>query len=205
MEHQIISRAQAMADGLAFYFTGNPCKHGHLSQRRVTNSDCIECSAIRSREHAKANPDMRRKWDAKYEKKNPDMRKQISRRYYANNKEKMVERSRAYYAENLNKIRQYYEANKDKFFAHSRTRRSRVANAPGTHTAADVRDILTMQRHHCACCGVKLATYHVDHIVPLSRGGSNDKANLQILCAPCNLSKHAKDPLTFMQERGFLL
>jgi hypothetical protein len=29
--------------------------------------------------------------------------------------------------------------------------------------------------------------------------------NVQLLCPPCNLKKHAKDPIQFMQERGFLL
>jgi len=43
----------------------------------------------------------------------------------------------------------------------------------------------------CACCGTteKLV---VDHIVPISRGGSDDIANLQILCRRCNASKGAR-------------
>ena len=31
-----------------------------------------------------------------------------------------------------------------------------------------------------------------DHIVPFSRGGRTTWANLQLLCAQCNLKKHAK-------------
>ncbi|MBU9359553.1 HNH endonuclease [Burkholderia multivorans] len=44
-----------------------------------------------------------------------------------------------------------------------------------------------------------------DDIEPLARGGSNDIANIQLLCRTCNLSKHARDPVEFMQSRGFLL
>lgn len=40
---------------------------------------------------------------------------------------------------------------------------------------------------------------------PLARGGTNQRTNLQLLCPPCNLSKSAKDPIDFMQSRGFLL
>lgn len=47
--------------------------------------------------------------------------------------------------------------------------------------------------------------YHVDHIVPLIAGGSNDRSNLQILCQPCNNSKSSKDQIEFMQSRGMLL
>jgi len=41
--------------------------------------------------------------------------------------------------------------------------------------------------------------------MPLSRGGSNDKYNLQLLCPTCNLKKSAKDPIDFAQENGNLL
>jgi 5-methylcytosine-specific restriction endonuclease McrA len=37
-------------------------------------------------------------------------------------------------------------------------------------------------------------TYHVDHVVPLVRGGSDDPSNLVIACVPCNLSKGDKLP-----------
>jgi 5-methylcytosine-specific restriction endonuclease McrA len=45
----------------------------------------------------------------------------------------------------------------------------------------------------CTACGGtdKLA---IDHIIPRSRGGTNDRENLQVLCTPCNSSKGAKMP-----------
>jgi len=36
-------------------------------------------------------------------------------------------------------------------------------------------------------------------------GGSNTDDNMQLLRKLCNLQKHAKHPVDFMQERGFLL
>lgn len=38
-----------------------------------------------------------------------------------------------------------------------------------------------------------------------TKGGANDKSNIQLLCPHCNLSKGAKHPVDFMQERGMLL
>jgi len=50
----------------------------------------------------------------------------------------------------------------------------------------------------CMKCGVKLSKkyFHVDHIVPLSRGGAEwDLDNLELSCPACNLTKGAKvDP-----------
>ena len=41
--------------------------------------------------------------------------------------------------------------------------------------------------------------------MPLARGGKHEASNLQLLCPPCNMSKNAKHPIDFMQQRGFLL
>ena len=40
----IICRQEALAAGLAHYYTGEPCKHGHISARVTKGCLCIECS-----------------------------------------------------------------------------------------------------------------------------------------------------------------
>ena len=47
--------------------------------------------------------------------------------------------------------------------------------------------------------------YHIDHIMPLSKGGRHTISNLVVSCPTCNLQKNAKDPYQFAQERGRLL
>ena len=87
-----------------------------------------------------------------------------------------------------------------------RNRRARKMNSVGRNTAADVKRILMRQKHKCVYCKTNLkAGYHVDHIIPLSKGGSNGPKNLQCLCAFCNLSKGAKMPEEFARSIGMLL
>ncbi len=56
--YPIITQTAAIEQGLKYYFTGKPCKWGHLSKRRSSGGHCITCAredkkSDRSREHAK--------------------------------------------------------------------------------------------------------------------------------------------------------
>lgn len=56
------------------------------------------------------------------------------------------------------------------------------------------RAVIARDRGICANCGKNLVgeledPYHFDHIVPLSKAGTNDLSNLQLLCSDCNLKK----------------
>lgn len=46
---------------------------------------------------------------------------------------------------------------------------------------------------HCLAKGKTTAATVPDHIVPLSRGGTDDDANIQCLCEACHQAKTAKD------------
>ena len=43
---QIITRQQAIEQGLTRYFTGEPCKHGHISEKLLSNRTCVECKRL---------------------------------------------------------------------------------------------------------------------------------------------------------------
>ena len=130
--------------------------------------------------------------------------------YYMNNRAEMSRRNRIRRLANHDAIREArrrdYELNKPKHRAWEHVRRARKSSADGRFSASDVQNLLGLQRWKCACCRVSLRRgYHVDHIIPLAKGGSNWPWNLQLLCPPCNLRKQARDPLHFMQDNGFLL
>lgn len=60
-----------------------------------------------------------------------------------------------------------------------------------------VIEVLTIRDgFDCVYCNADLneCVVHVDHIVPLSRGGTNDIDNLALACDRCNCSKAARTP-----------
>lgn len=69
---------------------------------------------------------------------------------------------------------------------HNRKRRKRISNYKKIF-----EKLLSKYNFRCSICGAtKLLT--IDHIIPVSKGGSDEEANLQILCKSCNSSKGAK-------------
>jgi len=79
-------------------------------------------------------------------------------------------------------------------------RRARMMSIPGTHTLSQIQDLLKRQKHKCYYCFNKFKQrgdrylYHIDHVVPISRGGSNDISNIVLACPPCNQHKNARMP-----------
>lgn len=64
--------------------------------------------------------------------------------------------------------------------------------------------LLSAQNHRCALCRGPLGLYdsHIDHVIPLSVGGSDEFSNLQLTHMSCNLRKGAgKSPYNVAQER----
>jgi 5-methylcytosine-specific restriction endonuclease McrA len=115
-------------------------------------------------------------------------------------------------AERVSYNAQYYARNRDKRIAeiHEYQRRhpeiqvryrhryrARKHKAPGGHTYADLVAIFEKQDSKCFYCNQHLASIHnghFDHVIPLSRGGSDNPENLVFACPPCNWSKHARMP-----------
>jgi 5-methylcytosine-specific restriction endonuclease McrA len=61
----------------------------------------------------------------------------------------------------------------------------------GIHSK-DWRRLVRHYRHRCAYCGGNEGGLHMDHVIPLSRGGRHAIGNVLPACQSCNLSKGAK-------------
>lgn len=199
----------------------------HRDERKAYNGDYRQKNVDRLREYDRErnkDPERRaaiRRSIANWVKKNPEKRRAIDRRsnekrrgtrnsYWLANKDRLYSHHRAWTLANPGKMlvhcKRWRDANPDKRRTQERIRRARKHGADGSHTQADIRRLLKLQRGCCAACFKPMKVYHVDHRVALARGGSNDWTNLQLLHPRCNLRKHARDPVEYMQkEHGLLL
>jgi 5-methylcytosine-specific restriction endonuclease McrA len=146
---------------------------------------------------------------AAWREKNREKVRQYQRKYFANNRESELARIRGYYAENPDKWAEkkangeaWRRANRDQARSYVRNRRAKLKAADGTHAGADIERLWNGQKGRCWWCSTKLTDgYHVDHRIPISRGGSNGPENLVISCAPCNLKKNDKMPWEMTEPR----
>lgn len=173
--------------------------------------DCKTCQKARSRAWYEKNKELCLKraseWyennkseikikQKKYAQKNPDIVNACTARWSAKNKDKV-------YAKN--KI--WKQANKDLVNAHTQNYRSRKKFKGGVLSRGIRKSLMHLQNGLCIVCKVDLTetSIHLDHIVPLSKGGLNIDSNIQLLCSSCNCKKGSKDPVEFMQSLGYLL
>ena len=220
----IVTRADAKAAGLKWFFTGKPCKRGHISERWANYGACLRCQKIANAKSYADDPSASMARARKWEAENPDRAKEHSSRNYRKNFQKAKADSARRYAANKDGARAYIaqwqrenrvrvDASKAKWRRKNSdsirlwvvARRAMKRGAEGHYTVDDIASIKKAQKGRCGYCRVSLASgYHVDHIQALSRGGSNWPRNLQLLCGPCNSKKNAKDPVTFAQQLGLL-
>lgn len=172
--------------------------------------EAAERNRARAREWGRKNSRRVVERVKKWREKNPEKDRAQRVKYRQNRKDKIREANKRWRAKRPDYHANWVAANPERIELSNKVRKARrrrlEANASGTHTIIDLRAILKQQRGRCAYCRTKLIEdRHLDHIQPLSRGGSNDPKNLQFLCRPCNLKKGAMDPVDYARSVGRLV
>ncbi len=108
---------------------------------------------------------------------------------YVRNRESVIEKSRKWRQDNPEKTR----TDPDKQRKKNAIRRARMVSALGEYSETDLRVKCEEQNGRCYYCNAPLTKYHADHVVPLSRGGTNYAENIVLACPTCNLAKGDKD------------
>lgn len=67
-----------------------------------------------------------------------------------------------------------------------------------------IADLMDEQCGLCGYCGIRLhGHYQIEHVLPLTRGGSNDIDNLLLTCPRCNTSKRDRTFSEWKAVRGW--
>lgn len=157
------------------------------------------------------NKEQKRAYDAARYIDNRDKFRQRNKEWRDKNKDKMKTYAREWRDKNKEKEKEqhknHYINNREAYKAKIHTRRARKNNNGGHLSPGIKQKLLTIQRGRCAICRVNIIKkdQHIDHVMPLVLGGSNEDRNIQITCSVCNLRKGSKDPITFMRTIGYLL
>ena len=100
----------------------------------------------------------------------------------------------------IKRVKQYKENNSKLFRKQSRIRRVRKLNAKGSHTIDEWLKLKLLLGNHCLDCWKTNVKLEQDHIIPLTKGGTDWLDNIQSLCSKCNGTKHAKYPVPNLIE-----
>lgn len=152
-----------------------------------------------------------------WQRNNPEKRRAICRRYY----EKKLEADPEWF--NRKAMEQY---NKDKEKSRRRLREYRKSRPAWTRLQKYLRRMrcgsgqvdkqhlnkefeglviekLKGQNYKCVYCGVDIKeNFSIDHIIPLSKGGTNHIENIDLVCKPCNTKKGTRSKAKMLEIMG---
>ena len=167
---KIIKRFEAVALGLKHYFTGKPCKHGHVERRRVNDRICMQCT---------------RDFHKKIRETFPVTHSGKKKASYERTKEKHLAQKRI-----------YRQANKAKVNALAKAYKVRKKNRIPKWVDKDhmwlIKEAYELAQLRTKQFGF---SWHVDHIVPIQGelvSGLHVIENLQVIPGVENIKKKNK-------------
>lgn len=184
------NRAEAKATGSKYYFTGQPCKHGHIALRK-TKGSCVECIKMETEKYAERRVEYFKRYNES------DASKEAKRRYYEANKELVMARATARPLAEKNKYKKKYKnKHPETYKALISVRRRRHKNATPPWVTAEqkmeMRQLYLLAQKLTATTGER---YAVDHIIPLINAqvcGLHVPWNLRVITQEENLKKSNK-------------
>lgn len=141
---------------------------------------CKGCTSANTRRWVSENRDRAASYTQKWYRANREYAAEYSRRWGKEHKD----------ARRLTR-KAWDNANRARVRTHCRERRARLLGARGRATPEQVSNRWAMWGDMCYVCGEPATD--TDHVIPLSRGGTNWPANLRPICKHCNSAKWMHD------------
>ena len=184
------TRQEAKATGAKYYFTGEPCKHGHVAPRK-TKGACVECLKVEWKEAAEKRVDYFREYN-----KREDV-KDRKNEWYEAHKDQVIQAAATRPPEVLRQYRNAWkENNKTQVRADTKARRRKHRLAtPIWLTRQQKSEIRQLYQIAITMTKTTGEQYVVDHIVPLRSEvvcGLHVPWNLRVIPRQENLLKSNK-------------
>ena len=184
------TRAEAKSTGVKYYFTGEPCKHGHVALRK-TKGSCVECLKIEWEEGNQARAEYFREYNRREEVKDR------KNEWYQENREMVINNAATRPAHILREYRNTWKTNnKTQIRADTKARRRKHREATpkwlSRKQRSEIRQIYQIAITMTQTTGEQ---YVVDHIVPLRSEvvcGLHVPWNLRVITQEENLKKSNK-------------
>jgi 5-methylcytosine-specific restriction endonuclease McrA len=162
-------------------------KHGKHAQ-------CKECMKAQHREWAHNHRKESNEYNKQRRKDYPERYKELDHQNYLRNKENKNAGSRRWRENNIelssNRVKQWMANHPFKGLEYSEKRRA--AKHGGKITEEEWIVILNKYGRKCLRCGRSDVEITMDHVIPLSKGGTHTADNIQPLCKSCNSSKYTQ-------------
>jgi hypothetical protein len=184
------TRAEAKATGASHYFTGEPCKHGHIAPRK-TKGACIECLKVEWAQGNEARAEYFREYNRREDVKDR------KNEWYQENREQVIQAAATRPAQVKREYRNAWkETHKVQIRADTKARRRKHRDAtPPWLTRKQKSEIRQLYQIAITMTQTTGEQYVVDHIVPL-RGadvcGLHVPWNLRVITQEENLVKSNK-------------
>ena len=142
-------------------------------------NDCSECCKNRMKKHYNVNSKQKLVYQSVYYRANSQYAIQYAKEWRKNNPEK----TKQYHKE-------YSEKNKEKEkirFREKESKRRALKKNNGVFYISK-KELNSMLSSACVICS-SIENITIDHIIPISRGGTHGIGNIQPMCLPCNTKK----------------
>lgn len=131
-----------------------------------------------------------------YAKQHKEELREYRKLYYEAHREKIKEQTRecqkryneTHREEKKENAKLYRETHREHIDFLNANRRARLRAAEGSFSEDEWNALCKLYAYRCLRCG-KVEKLSMDHVIPVSKGGTNWISNIQPLCQPCNSGK----------------
>jgi len=197
-------RAKKRAYNEAYYQRTRKRQCEQRKEYYKANREAVKKQSAATRQRMRENAELRVRYNARVKARldaNGGIKRRANRKaqqqWQEKNADWFAERTKTYHAD-------YYKNNREMYFLYDQKRKALKAAA--TINLQGMKDFVKAVKAKpsaiCYYCQKRVPTseIHLDHIIPLSKGGMHAVENLCVACKHCNLTKWAKPMADWARE-----